>query len=775
MTHKPQSLESVLDEERRHVLALIEEARIRASSDSARSENGAQPVRSMLQFDLPIPSNRNSTSTSSIGESMPLITPVRSMLDINPVISPIKNTSSMPDLNASKFITTSYRSMLDVSPTGRSPLSFDARSDISPRALPVRSMLDVSPMVQNYLVSSTRNRSTSPRSSSSRCAFDFSPNTMLSLSSSENSYKSQFTRTPLSQREFSPTASRNNSYTRKFSSSMSNADYEFTNNLSSYLPSDASRPLTPKRSAQAGKRSSTPSAMMDAVKNEYFSFKDWDKHRTGSKNGMINNKSPHGRFSKRSITPKFSESAKILIKEEIIDKPRRLQRRRSDANLISSSGVKLSLPKVRRRTFNGTTTLPNDSRLPKETTISEVENAIVVSSDDSVSDDETVQRGRNVKNKSTHEGYKVSDRSERDKESNNAFDFDSFVNKESKDTEKKLSLETENELSSRSEVTTKDPSETLLLAKKLNDLLKMSSDECDSRSNTSYDSETEAGISDIKHAQKLPINTTACISTPATNRCVRSIHRGDFIKMQQEARNNQRRIRKYLVAVDLSEEAAHALEWTIGTVLRDGDTLLAIYCADEEVGISTNDSSLDNITQEHITGNAISNIKSTIPLSTQIEPLRPQSYQAPGSRTSSTTENIDRNPEKNKAEQQRRKAVQEITDKVSKFLRRTNLQVKVVIEVIHCKNPKHLITEVIDFVSPTLVILGSRGRSALKGFILGSFSNYIVTKSSVPVMVARKRLCNASKYKRPSIRLANNIENPHQATDSRTLAAAKIE
>ena len=38
-----------------------------------------------------------------------------------------------------------------------------------------------------------------------------------------------------------------------------------------------------------------------------------------------------------------------------------------------------------------------------------------------------------------------------------------------------------------------------------------------------------------------------------------------------------------------------------------------------------------------------------------------------------------------------------------------------------------------------MTILGSRGRSALKGVLLGSFSNYIVTKSSVPVMVARRR------------------------------------
>lgn len=55
--------------------------------------------------------------------------------------------------------------------------------------------------------------------------------------------------------------------------------------------------------------------------------------------------------------------------------------------------------------------------------------------------------------------------------------------------------------------------------------------------------------------------------------------------------------------------------------------------------------------------------------------------------------------------------------------------------------------------------------------ILGSFSNYLVTKSSVPVMVARKRLRKHTKYKRPSVRLANNLTG----MSGKTLASAKID
>ncbi|KAL9941324.1 hypothetical protein ACHAO5_009113, partial [Verticillium nonalfalfae] len=55
--------------------------------------------------------------------------------------------------------------------------------------------------------------------------------------------------------------------------------------------------------------------------------------------------------------------------------------------------------------------------------------------------------------------------------------------------------------------------------------------------------------------------------------------------------------------------------------------------------------------------------------------------------------------------------------------------------------------------------------------ILGSFSNYLVTKSSVPVMVARKRLRKHSKYKKGPMGQVNNLSNPA----SRSLANAKID
>jgi nucleotide-binding universal stress UspA family protein len=312
-----------------------------------------------------------------------------------------------------------------------------------------------------------------------------------------------------------------------------------------------------------------------------------------------------------------------------------------------------------------------------------------------------------------------------------------------------------------------------------------------SGSRTPMDSDTEADLTDIKRAQKLSFSMTPVISTPEAHRSIRIIARGEYGKIVQEAEEEHRRLRKYLVATDLSEESTHALEWTIGTVLRDGDTLIAIYCVDEETGIVTSDHALipddpKAMKEQAAVIHAVTASKA--PLTPPVAVLH---------RASPLSHAVDASPapsakERSKAEEERDRAVKDITDRVTKLLRKTRLQVRVIVEVLHCKNPKHLITEVIDLVNPTLVILGSRGRSALKGYIsssslplscqyetnkhnhrviLGSFSNYLVTKSSVPVMVARKRLRKQSKFKRPINSQVNNISNP----TARSLANAKID
>lgn len=229
------------------------------------------------------------------------------------------------------------------------------------------------------------------------------------------------------------------------------------------------------------------------------------------------------------------------------------------------------------------------------------------------------------------------------------------------------------------------------------------------------DSDEEADLDDIRRAQKLSFSMTNIISNPESHRAVRIVYRGEYGKIAQHAEEEHRRLRKYLVATDLSDESTHALEWAIGTVLRDGDTLIAIYCVDEETGIVTGDGSSipDDPRAMKEQAAAINSMTTSKSAPGGLHLKGESSANTPGQ---SPTASGGAGGEWNKAEEERRHAVRGITDRVLRLLRKTQLQVRVVVEVLHCKNPKHLITEVIDLVDPTLVVIGSRGRSALKGY-----------------------------------------------------------
>lgn len=283
---------------------------------------------------------------------------------------------------------------------------------------------------------------------------------------------------------------------------------------------------------------------------------------------------------------------------------------------------------------------------------------------------------------------------------------------------------------------------------------------------TPFSSDTEADFSEMKAAQQLAMNISPIHSSPEAHRCVRQILRGKYGQFQEDAEVGLRRQRVYLVATDISEEAAYALEWTIGTVLRDGDTLLAVYAVDEETGVAGSDPTGVAIGGGATAQQETDSLMKTLSNAKHISEVGP----GPSPLSNSVTASESDVNAMGKAEKDRYQAAVEVSDRCVKLLRKTRLQVRIVVEVFHCKSPKHMITEVIDFLEPTLVILGSRGRSALKGVLLGSFSNYLVTKSSVPVMVARKRLRKHSKYKRKNLRLSNMLTNP-----SDRLANAKID
>ena len=250
--------------------------------------------------------------------------------------------------------------------------------------------------------------------------------------------------------------------------------------------------------------------------------------------------------------------------------------------------------------------------------------------------------------------------------------------------------------------------------------------------------------SELRAAQKLSLTMSSIHSTPSAHRVIRQIVRGDYAHFQREAEEGRKRQRMYLVATDISPEAEHALEWTIGTVLRDGDTLFAVYAVDEESAGTGGEGGV-------AIGQGADMVKDTAAIvkglqATNVPPSSPGP--SPLSRAGQLASADSRSHSRGvygSAELERRRALEDISTRCVRLLRKTRLQVRVVVEVFHCKSPRHMITEVIDFLSPTLVIIGSRGQSAVKGVLLGSFSNYLVTKSSVPVMVARKKLRKHSK------------------------------
>ncbi|KAF8508194.1 hypothetical protein BU17DRAFT_77988 [Hysterangium stoloniferum] len=166
-----------------------------------------------------------------------------------------------------------------------------------------------------------------------------------------------------------------------------------------------------------------------------------------------------------------------------------------------------------------------------------------------------------------------------------------------------------------------------------------------------------------------------------------------------------RRARRYVVASDMSMESKYAVEWCIGTVMRDGDELIVVTVTETEAKLDPVDgSTIDRVAK-----------------------LRNQ--------------------------QERQTLAYLLIRQVTSLLQRTRLNVTVVCQAWHAKNSRHLLLDLVDFVEPTMLIVGSRGLGKLKGILLGSTSHYLIQKSPVPVMVARRRL------KRPPRRNAHLTSN----------------
>ncbi|KAJ7780587.1 hypothetical protein DFH07DRAFT_792813 [Mycena maculata] len=194
--------------------------------------------------------------------------------------------------------------------------------------------------------------------------------------------------------------------------------------------------------------------------------------------------------------------------------------------------------------------------------------------------------------------------------------------------------------------------------------------------------------------EPLPLQTSRPIFQ--RDRCTITITQGD-----PDGKLGDRKRKRYIVASDLSEESRYAVEWGIGTVIRDGDEMMIVNIMENEA---------------------------------KVDPPIPNAADRAG---------------KLRSQQERQGLAYILCRQATGLLQRTKLNVTVVCQAWHAKNARHMLLDIVDYHEPQMLIVGSRGLGQLKGILLGSTSHYLIEKCSVPVMVARRRL------KRPPRRSAH--------------------
>ncbi|KAG0030821.1 hypothetical protein BGZ82_007282 [Podila clonocystis] len=156
--------------------------------------------------------------------------------------------------------------------------------------------------------------------------------------------------------------------------------------------------------------------------------------------------------------------------------------------------------------------------------------------------------------------------------------------------------------------------------------------------------------------------------------------------------------RTFLVGTDLNEYSAHALSWTMENMVEDGDEVVALRVVPVELRDSLS--------------------KTKIP-----------SFHG-----------------------QEAAAREEAAKIMSSIMERTSSKkISVVVECM-VGNVRETIQHMTKLYQPDMLIVGTRGRSSVKGFLLGSVSRYCLHHSTVPVIVVRpERKLNKSKTKTKGI------------------------
>ncbi|KAF9912709.1 hypothetical protein EC991_009445 [Linnemannia zychae] len=183
--------------------------------------------------------------------------------------------------------------------------------------------------------------------------------------------------------------------------------------------------------------------------------------------------------------------------------------------------------------------------------------------------------------------------------------------------------------------------------------------------------------------------------------------------------NRTKHSRTFLVGTDLNDYSAHALHWVMENMVEDGDEIVALRV----VPVELRDSRRKLTYFEH---GCVSYVVSK----TKIPSFA-------GQETAARVE----------------------ANKILETIREKNTSNKQISIVVEC-----MVGNVRDTIQhmPDMLVVGTRGRSSVKGFLLGSVSRYCLHHATVPVIVVRpERKLNKSKNKAKGIfrRRSSVMEN----------------
>jgi hypothetical protein len=207
--------------------------------------------------------------------------------------------------------------------------------------------------------------------------------------------------------------------------------------------------------------------------------------------------------------------------------------------------------------------------------------------------------------------------------------------------------------------------------------------------------EDDEEMAAIQKAKRLAINISP-VDSSVPNRDFRVVLRGDWHGHQQEAEPGHRASRLYLVCSDLSVEAKYAMEWVVGTMMRDGDTLLAMYAIEDESTGKATEEQKDVLTAEGVqAGKDTADVMETLTRQTTqgggtSVGLNSNNKYIPATEAESLTGSVDAR-KVSKKQMERLRAIDSLIEHFLKLVRKTPLEIRCSVEVIQCKSPKHLI------------------------------------------------------------------------------------